>query len=61
MNKVYANFPLCAGCSRKTKREGLGENEYYCSNAENVFRDGIITDNIDATSCVRNGWYKSIS
>lgn len=59
MNKLIANFPLCGGCSCKERREGLEDGEYYCAIADSILPKGIVTNDTDATHCVRNGWYKS--
>ena len=47
-------FPLCGGCSRREKREGLREGEFYCAIAEAILPDGTVTNDTDATSC--NQW-----
>lgn len=59
MDKLLANFPLCGGCSRKEKCEGLEIGEYFCAIADKILPKGNVTNDTDATNCVRNGWYKS--
>ena len=49
---------MCAGCSRKVKRKGLKKGEYYCDVAECVVPNGVVTDDMDATNCVKNGLYR---
>ena len=34
MEKDLGNFPLCGGCSRKERREGLKDGEFYCAIVE---------------------------
>lgn len=60
MEKVFANFPLCGGCSRREKREGMRNDEYYCAIADTILPHGVVTNDTDATNCARNGWYKPI-
>jgi len=57
MKKYVTNFPLCEGCSRREKREGLEESEYYCAIAETILSKAVVTNDTDATNCVRIGWY----
>lgn len=54
-------FGRCVDCSRKEKREGLGEGEYYCSVAIAIFLNGIVTNDVDATKCVRERWFRNIN
>lgn len=61
MIKVIGNFALCAGCSRKEIREGLGKGKYYCRFVDGIIQNGIVTNDIDATECVRKGLYRSYS
>lgn len=58
---VLINFPLCGGCSRKERGRGLKDDEFFCSIAETILPTGIITDDVDATDCVKNGWYRPAS
>lgn len=60
MTNYVGNFPLCGSCSRKEKREGLGKGEFYCSYAEDVFPDGIVTGDVDGTACFNKGLYKGV-
>ena len=59
MNKYLSNFPLCGGCSRREIRVGLKDGEYYCAIAEKILPKGTVTNDMDATNCVRNDWFKS--
>lgn len=59
MNMYLSNFPLCGGCSRKERRVGLKDGEYYCAIAEKILPKGTVTNDMDATNCVRNDWFKS--
>ena len=54
MEKMIGIFPLCGGCSRREKREGLREGEFYCAIAEAILPDGTVTNDTDTTSC--NQW-----
>lgn len=58
MKRFIANFPLCGDCFRKETRNGLKDDEYYCSIAEAILPTGIVTTDLDATNCVCNRWYK---
>ena len=58
MKKNLGNFPLCGGCSHRESREGLKEGELYCAIVEAIIPNGIISNNTDATNCVRNNWYE---
>jgi len=59
MKKIIGVFPLCGGCSRRERREGLEVGEYFCAIADSILPQGKVTNDTDATNCVRNGWYKS--
>lgn len=58
MKQNLGRFPLCGGCSRRKKREGLKDGEFYCAIVEAILPNGIVSNDIDATNCVRNGWYE---
>lgn len=60
MTNYIGNFPLCGGCSRKEKREELGEGKFYCCYAEDVFPNGIVTGDVDGTDCYNKGVYKDV-
>ncbi len=60
MKNLYANFPLCGGCSRREKREGMKNDEYYCAIVDTILPNGVVTNDTDATNCTQNGWYKPI-
>lgn len=57
MEKIIGNFPLCGGCSRRERRDDLREGEYYCAKAATILPYGVVTNDMDATDCVRDGWY----
>ena len=59
MNKLFANFPLCGGCSRRERREGLENGKYYCVIAETILPEGNFTIHTEATNFVRNCWLES--
>ncbi len=61
MNSIPGILPLCGGCSQKEKRNNLGKDEFYCRYARDVFQDGIVTSDIDATRCVSQGYYRKKS
>ena len=56
MEQVFANFPLCGGCSRRERREGMNNDEYYCDIANAILLNGGVTNDTDATNCARDGW-----
>ena len=51
-------FPLCGGCSHREKHEGLEDGEFYCAIVEAILPNGIVSNDTDATNCVRNNWYE---
>ena len=55
------SFLMCAECSCKEKLGELRKDEYYCRYATNVFPNGIVTADVDATNCIKQGWYCPIS
>ena len=55
---VLSNFPLCRDCSRKERRRELKDGEYFCSVAGTILPTGIVTGDVDATGCAKNGWYR---
>ena len=59
MNKNSGNFPLCGGCSRKERREGLKDGEFYCAIVDGILPNGIVYSGTDATDCAQKGWYNS--
>ncbi len=58
MKQNLGKFPLCGGCSRREKREGLKDGEFYCAIVGAILPNGIVSNDTDATNCVRNGWYE---
>ena len=59
MEKDLGNFPLCGGCSRKERREGLKDGEFYCAIVDGILPNGIVYSGTDATDCANKGWYNS--
>ena len=56
--KLYDGFfPMCIGCSRKEKREGLRVGDYYCNVAKAFLPSGVVSYDTDATDCVKKGLY----
>lgn len=53
-------IPYCGNCSRKTKKEGLSKNEYYCDVMVDTPMRGVVTSDIDGTKCVEVGAYEPI-
>ena len=53
-------IPYCGNCSRKTQKEGLSKNEYYCDVLVDTPMKGVVTPDIDGTHCVKIGIYKPI-
>ena len=53
-------IPYCGNCSRKTQKEGLSKNEYYCDVLVDTPMKGVVTPDIDGTYCVNIGIYKPI-
>lgn len=51
---------VCAGCANKQKSEKLGKGEYYCKVVDGIIPSGIITFDIDATKCIRDGVFKRV-
>lgn len=60
MNKYLGNFPLCGGCLRRERREGLKDGEFYCVIAETILPKETVSNDMDATMCVQNGWYNPL-
>ena len=59
--KIHENMiPYCANCSRKTKKEGLAKDEYYCDVLIDTPRRGVVSSDIDGTHCVELGIYNPI-
>ena len=51
-------IPYCGNCSRKTKKEGLANGEYYCDVVKDTPMNGIVTADTDGTHCVELDIYK---
>ncbi|MBQ8463795.1 MAG: hypothetical protein IJ544_06760 [Prevotella sp.] len=60
MKKIIGVFPLCGGCSRRERREGLKNGEFYCAIAETILSKATVTNDMDGTKCVKNGWYNPL-
>lgn len=50
-------IPYCANGSRKTKKDGLAKDEYYCDVVIDTPMKGIVTFDTDGTHCVELGVY----
>lgn len=50
-------IPYCGNCSRKTKKEGLSKNEYYCDVLADTPMRGVVTSDIDGTHCIESDAY----
>lgn len=53
-------IPYCGNCSRKTKKEGLVDGEYYCDIVDDTPMMGVVTSDVDGTHCVELGIYRPI-
>ena len=53
-------IPYCGNCSRKTKKEGLANGEYYCVVVNDTPMKGVVTSDVDGTRCVELDLYKPI-
>ncbi|MBQ5992885.1 MAG: hypothetical protein IJL57_00930 [Bacteroidales bacterium] len=45
----------CGNCSRKTKKEGLAKDEYYCDVFIDTPMKGVVSSDIAETLCVKHG------
>ena len=52
MKPLEKTIPYCGNCSRKIKKEGMANDEYYCDVLINTPMKGIVTSDIDGTHCV---------
>lgn len=53
-------FPMCIDCVNKQSSGQLPKGKYYCPYVKGIFPDGIVSFDIDATECVRNGIFREI-
>ena len=53
-------IPYCCNCSRKTKKEAMTKDEYYCDVLIDTPMKGVVTSDIDGTHCVELEIYKPI-
>lgn len=53
-------FPMCIDCVNKQSSDQLPKGKYYCPYVKGIFPDGIVSFDIDATECVRNGIFREI-
>lgn len=60
MKTLEKMIPYCGNCSRKTKKEDLGKDEYYCDVLFDTPMKGIVTSDTDGTNCVELGVYVPI-
>lgn len=59
MNTPEKMIPYCGNCSRKTKKEGLADGEYYCDILIDTPMKGVVTSDTDGTNCVEMGVYRA--
>lgn len=55
-----SQFFMCLDCANKQSSDQLPKGKYYCPYVKGVFPDGIVSFDIDATECVRNGIFRGI-
>lgn len=60
MKRFIGNFPFCGGCSRRERREGIKDGEFYCAIAETILPKATVTNDMDASNCVQKGWYNPL-
>ena len=60
MKPLEKMIPYCGNCSRKTKKEGMDKDQYYCDVVVDTPIKGIVTSDTDGTHCVELGHYKPI-
>lgn len=51
---------MCLDCANKQSSDQLPKGKYYCPYVKGIFPDGIVSFDIDATECVRNGIFRGI-
>ena len=54
VNEMPGLLIMCAHCHNKIMRDG----KYYCNIAGNELGNDEVTPNMDASRCVKNGWFK---
>lgn len=57
MKQINSPIPYCGNCMRKSKKNGLHPDEYYCEVLANTPMKGIVTPDIDGWDCVKQGLY----
>ena len=60
MKTLEKTIPYCGNCSRKTKKEGLANGEYYCDIVDDTPMKGVVTSDVDGTHCVELGVYRPL-
>lgn len=60
MKALDIMIPYCGNCSRKTKKEVLSKDEYYCEVLIDTPMKGVVTSDVDGTRCVELGIYRPI-
>lgn len=58
MKPLEAMIPYCGNCSRKIKKEGLANDEYYCDVLIDTPMKGVVTSDVDSTNCVKRSFFK---
>ena len=54
---IISNFPICGNCSQKEMRKDLKLGCFYCRFSVGIFDKGIVTQDVDATECVKKGHF----
>ena len=57
---IYSNFPVCGNCSQKEERTNLKHGCFYCHYVVDIFKNGIVTNDIDGTECLHHGYYSPL-
>ena len=60
MKTLEKMIPYCGLCSRKTKKEGLSDGEYYSDVVKDTPMNGIVTSDIEGTHCMELGVYRLV-
>lgn len=53
-------FKWCIDCSNKQSLPHLPKGSFYCSFATHIFPNGVITGDIDASQCIKDGIYTEV-
>lgn len=58
--KRRSMIPYCGNCSRKAKKAGLANGEFFCDIIFDTPMKGIVTFDTDGARCLELGVYKPI-